>query len=220
MSVISRTKHFENLLNSCLSDSHKREVPFKDLSGNRASWMDWRSTLQQITQGKHEILQAEIFVNVRLPMISSMDLIFTCCHWFPHVLPRDRTLPFKVIWINFYVEEHPPNFGNTREWVIFSSVQFSSVTQSCLTPCDPTDCSTAGFPVHHQLLEAAQTHVHWVGDAIQPSHPLSSPFPPAFNLAQHQGLFQWVSSSYQVAKILELQLHHQSFQWVFRTDLL
>ena len=77
-----------------------------------------------------------------------------------------------------------------------------------------------GFPVHHQLPELAQIHVHQVGDAIQPSHPLSSPSPPAFNLSQHQGLFQWVSSSHQVAKMLELQLQHQSFQWIFRVDFL
>ena len=72
--------------------------------------------------------------------------------------------------------------------------------------------STPGLPVHHQLLESTQTHVHWVGDAIQPSHPLSSPSPPAFNLSQHQGLFKWVSSSHQVAKVLEFHLQHQSFQ--------
>ena len=72
----------------------------------------------------------------------------------------------------------------------FSSVQFSPVDQSCPTLCDPMDCSTPGFPVHHQFLELAQTHVHRVGDAIQPSHPLSSPSPPALNLSQHQGLFK------------------------------
>ena len=102
----------------------------------------------------------------------------------------------------------------------FSFSQFSSVTQSCPTLCDPMDYSTPGFPVHHQLLELAQTHVHWVCDAIQPSHPLSSPSPPALNLFQHQGFFQWVSSLHQVAKVLELQLQHQSFQWTPRTDLL
>ena len=75
------------------------------------------------------------------------------------------------------------------------SVQFSSVAQSCLTLCDPMDCSTPGLPVHHQLPEFAQTHVHWVGDAIQPSHPLSFPSPSTFNLSQHQGLFKWVSSA-------------------------
>ena len=82
---------------------------------------------------------------------------------------------------------------------IFLVPQFSSVTQSCLTPCDPIDCITTGRPVHHQLPELAQTHAHWVDDAIQPSHPLSS-LSPSFNLSQHQSLFQWVSSSHQVAK--------------------
>ena len=80
--------------------------------------------------------------------------------------------------------------------------QFSSVAQSCPTLCDPTDWSMPGFTVHHQLLELTQTHVHWVGDPIQPSHPLSSPSPSAFDLSQHQGLFQWVSSLHQVAKVL------------------
>ena len=100
----------------------------------------------------------------------------------------------------------------------FLSVQFSS-TQSCLNLCNPMDCSTTGFPVHHQLLELAPTHVHQVSDAIQPSHPLSSTSP-ALNLSQHQGLFKWVSSSHQVAKVLELQPQHQSFKWIFRTDFL
>ena len=84
----------------------------------------------------------------------------------------------------------------------------------------PLDCSTPGLPVHHQLPEFTQTHVHWVGDAIQPSNPLSSPSIPALNLSQHQGLFQWVSSLHQVAKVLEFQLQHQSFQWIFKTDFL
>ena len=100
------------------------------------------------------------------------------------------------------------------------SVQFSSVAQSCPTLCDPTDCSTPGFPVHHQLPEPTQTQVHRVGDAIQPSHPLSSLSPPTFNLSQHQSLFKWVGSSRQVAKVLEFQLQHQSFQWIFRIDFL
>ena len=82
------------------------------------------------------------------------------------------------------------------------SVQFNSVSQSCPTLYNRIDCSTAGFPVHHQLSELAQTHVHWVGDTIQPSHPLSSASPLAFNLSQHQGLFKWGSSSHQVAKEL------------------
>ena len=82
------------------------------------------------------------------------------------------------------------------------------------------DWSTPGYPVLHHLLETIHTQVHRVGDAIQSSKTLSLPSPPAFNLSQHQGLFQWVSSSHQVAKILGLQLQHQSFQWIFRTDFL
>ena len=85
--------------------------------------------------------------------------------------------------------------------------------------CDPMDHSTSGFPVHHQLPELTQTHVHWVSDAIQPSYPLLSPSS-ALNLSQHQGLFKWVSSSHQLAKVLEFQLQHHSFQWTPRTDLL
>ena len=90
----------------------------------------------------------------------------------------------------------------------FRSVQFSSVTQSCLTPCDPMDCSMPGSSVHHQLPELAQTHIHRVGDTIQPSHPLLFPSPPSPNPSQHQGLFQGVSSSHQVIKVLEFQLHN------------
>ena len=101
-----------------------------------------------------------------------------------------------------------------------SQLQFSSVVQSCPTLCNPMDYITPGFPVHHQLPEFTQTHVHWVGDSIQPSHPLSSPSPLTFNLSQHQGLFKWVSSSHQVSKVLEFQLQHQSFQRIFRIDLL
>ena len=93
---------------------------------------------------------------------------------------------------------------------------YCSVAQSCLTLCDPMDCSTSGFPVLHCLPEFAKTHVHWVDDAIQPSHPLSPPSPSAINLSQHQGLFLWVSSSQQMAKVLELQFQHQSFEWIFR----
>ena len=104
--------------------------------------------------------------------------------------------------------------------VLTSICQFSSVTQSCLTLCNPMDSSAPGLPVLHQLPKPAQTHVHWVGDAIQSSYPLSFPSPPAFNLSQHQGLFQWVSSSHQVAKMLELQIQYQSFQCIFRTDFL
>ena len=103
--------------------------------------------------------------------------------------------------------------------------QFSSVVQSCPTLCDPVDCSMPRFPVHHQLPEPTQTHVDHISDAIQPSHPLLSPSPPAFNLTQYQSLFQWVGSLHQEAQVLEFQLQHQSFQWIsglisFRIDWL
>ena len=99
-------------------------------------------------------------------------------------------------------------------------VQFSSVAQSCSTLCDSMNCSMPGLPVHHQLPEFTQTHAHRVGDAIQPSHPPSSPFPPAPNPSQHQGLFQWDNSLHEVAEVLEFQLQDQSFQWTPKTDLL
>ena len=105
------------------------------------------------------------------------------------------------------------------KWYLLD-IQFSSVTKLCPTLCNPMDYSIPGLPVHHQLPEFAQTHVHWVGDAIQSSHSLSSPSPLAFSPSQHRGLFQWVSSSHEMAKVLELQLHHQYFQWIFRTDFL
>ena len=99
--------------------------------------------------------------------------------------------------------------------------QFSSVAQLCPTLCEPMNRKgKPSLPVHHQLPEITQTHIHQVGDVIQPSHPLSSPSPPAPNPSQHQGLFQWVSSLHQVTKVLEFQLQHQSFQWTPRTDLL
>ena len=107
-----------------------------------------------------------------------------------------------------------------RNEMINTTLLISSVVQSCLTLCHCMDCSTPGFPIHYQLPEPTQIHVHCISDAIQPSHPLLSPTPPAFNLSLHQGLFQWVSSSHQVAKLFKFQLHHQSFQWIFRTDLL
>ena len=106
------------------------------------------------------------------------------------------------------------------KWKPCKQRQFSSVTQSCLILCDPMNRSMPGLPVHHKLPEFTQTQAHLVGDDIQPSHPLSSPSPLAPNPSQHQGLFQRVNSSHQVAKVLEFQLQHQSFQWTPRTDIL
>ena len=115
------------------------------------------------------------------------------------------------------------NTENIQKWIpsflslpcSFSSyylLQFSSAAQSWPTLSNLMDCSTPGLPVHHQLAEFVQTHVHWMGDAIQPSHPLSSPSPPTLNLSQHQGLFQWVGASHEVVTVLALQ--HQTFQWI------
>ena len=132
------------------------------------------------------------------------------------ILPPFQTLynysSYTISWVSLYRQYmlHVLLFNATL-------VQFSSVAQLCSTLCDSMDCNMPGFPVHHQLQEFTQTHVHWVSDAIQPSHPLLSPSPPAFSLSQHQSLFR-VSSSHQVAKVLEFQLQHQSFQWIFRTD--
>ena len=113
-----------------------------------------------------------------------------------------------------------PNVARAISICIYNIIyQFSSVTQLCPPLCDPMNCSTPGPPVHHQLPEFTQTHVHRVGDAIQPSHPLSSPSPSDPNPSQHQGLLQWVNSSHEVAKVLEFQLQHQSFQWTPRTNL-
>ena len=130
-----------------------------------------------------------------------LKLLYATCtfYWGPAVHCRgckgesDRSWSFRIIELS-------------REkaclWTI--TIQFSSVAQSCLTLFDPLGCSTPGFPVHHQLLELTKTRVYWVSDAIQPSHSLSSPSPSAFNLSQHQGLFQWVNSLHQVTKVLEL----------------
>ena len=122
---------------------------------------------------------------------------------------------FRPVFRIFLDVREPMNNNNEED-----DDQFNSVAQSWLTFCAPMDCSTPGLPVHHQLPELAQTHVPWVNDDIQPSHPLSSHFLPTFNLSQHQDIFLWVSYLHQVAKLLELQLQHQSFQWIFRTDFL
>ena len=105
-------------------------------------------------------------------------------------------------------------------WPLYNCCCCCLVAKSSPTLCNPMDCKMPGFPVFHYLPEFAQTQVHWVNDAIQSSYPLSPSSPPALNLSQPQNLFQWISSSYQVAKVLELQLKHQTFQWIFRVDFL
>ena len=124
----------------------------------------------------------------------------------------DSAAILKGISTEIWTFVHSCKIVSQRYIVLQCISQFSSVAQSCTTLCDPMNCGTAGLPVHHQLSEFTQTHVHQVGDAIQPSHPLSSPSPPAPNPSQHQGLFQSVNSLHEVAKVLEFQLQHQSFQ--------
>ena len=131
---------------------------------------------------------------------------------FPNLTFSLRTLPLGSLSQVPLPPSPEPTHRRPFPAVQFDSCQLSSVAQSCPTLCEPMNRSTPGLPVHHQLPESTQTHVHRVGDAIQPSHPLSSPSPPAFNPSQHQGLFKWISSSHQVAKVLEFQLQHQSFQ--------
>ena len=122
--------------------------------------------------------------------------------------PFGLSWPLYIKWYHLLMSAFPDLFACCVFLTSFTSfdtlsVQFSSVAQSYPTLCDPTDCSTPGLPVHHQLPEFTQTHGHRVSDAIQPSHPLSSPSPPAPNPSQHQSLFQWVNSSHEVAKVLE-----------------
>ena len=135
-----------------------------------------------------------------------------------HVYISFPLLLYQITWIYYLIVLVVKSL--TQVSVQFSSVQFSSVSKSCLTLWNPMNRSTPGLPVHHQLPEFTQTHAHRISDAIQPSHPLSSPSPPATNPSQHQGLFQLVNSSHEVAKVLEFQLQHQPFQWTPRTDLL
>jgi len=126
---------------------------------------------------------------------------------------------YKIFFLNYVIHfSIYENFEHLLCLLLYNWVQFSHSVMSDF--CDTIDCSMPVFLVHHQLPELAQTHIHWVGDAIQPSHSLSSPYTPAFNLSQHQGLLQWVSSLNQVAKVLELQLQHQSLQWICRTDFI
>ena len=138
----------------------------------------------------------------------------TAFSWIRYLTPSwSDSSPFSMLL---------PELSSSKNstWPFKNPVQFSSVAQSCSTLCNPMNRSTPGLPVHHQLSESTETHVHRVSDAIQPAHPLSSPSSLAPNPSQHQGLFQWVNSLHEVAKGLEFQLQHQSFQWTPKTDLL
>ena len=154
-----------------------------------------------------------------------MSLVCACSDVVPKSHPLDY-LPqgfTQCLFLEMFLpgEETCETIMTTRKQCIplWKTWEFSSVQSlGHVWLCNPMDCSKPGFPVHHQPPDLAQTHVHWVSDAIQPSHILSSPS--AFNLSQNQGLFQCVSFPHKVAKVLECQLQHQSFQWIFRTDFL
>ena len=150
----------------------------------------------------HRILQARILKWISMPSSRRSS-------W-----PKDWN---RISYVSIYLYLPPTP---TQSHINIELLQFSSVAQSCPTLCDPVNRSTPGLPVHHHLPEFTQTHVLWVCDAIQPSHPLLSPFPPASNPSQHQSLFQWVNSSHEVAKVLEFQLQHHSLQRNPKVDLL
>ena len=160
---------------------------------------NWGSS-NLVMQRSLELLAFREVMRDEVPTDGRVEGWRDCGLWSPHGLSYETGHTWCYYW--------PWSFH------IWTNFGVQSLSRARL--CDPMDGSTPGFPVLHHLLELVQTHVHWVSDAIQPSCPLSSPSPPAFNLSQHQSLFQWVSSSHQ----LEFELQHQSFQWIFRTDLL
>ena len=180
---------------------------------NSMEWI-WANSGRQWGTGKSGVLQSlrlQSWTQLSSWTTTTMSIMWICCN-----LPSQWLISLHLNCFYFFTIMKDDEMNILYILLIY----ISSVAQLCLTLCDSMDCSRPGFPVHHQLLERAQTHVHWVGDAIQASHPLSSPSPPTFNLSQHQGLFQWVSSSHQVAKVLEFQLQHQSFQWIFWIEFL
>ena len=140
----------------------------------------------------------KIYVNKKTLKLFTSDLFIIAKH------QKQCKRPSTKEWnknCGIFLQDTTQLYNGMNYWSCFTLV-----TQSCPTLCNPMDCSTSGLTVHHQLPESTQTYVHWVGDAIQPSHPLSSPSPPAPNPSKHQSLFQWISSSHEVAKVLEFQL--------------
>ena len=178
----SQNKYLRMPLHPHMMPSLLQSCPFP--AGSSAGSQKWLLSAYAIF-----ILKAKPGTPGPLPLEVPSRLSWRGCYWISAgaemcLLPRGA---------RFHIASHCP-------------IQFSSVAQSCPTLCDPMNRSTPGLPVHHQLPEFTQTHVHPVGDAIQPSHPLSSPSPPAPNPSQHQSLFQWVNSLYEVAKVLGFQL--------------
>ena len=218
--------------------SHRVGHDWSDLAAAAADNPGQFPQLKSLTASVKSLLQCKIaFTDTRDENVGILGGYYSAYHSDPtHFVSLSISLSWKERMIKPKEMNEPHNrrrlgcsclpefpcLPHKIDCEIRKETQFSSVTQFCPTVCNPMDCSTTGLPVHQQLPEFTQTHVHQVGDAIQPFHPLSSPSPPAFNLSQHQSLFQWVSSLYQVAKLLEfqLQLQHQSFQWIFSSDFL
>ena len=185
----------------------------------RLNWTDkflekWKILLSSIFDNLEEnTLEGEDKVSLKREFIWNLSFFG---------LLSKRSCMMSCDWHQGSLQSFPSCHRAGRLWItgLHSREAVSSVQLiSHVWLCNPMDCSMPGFPVHHQHPELAQTHVHSVGDAIQPSHPLSAPSP-VFNLSQYQSLFQLVSSLHQMAKVLEFQLQHQLFQWIFRTDFL
>ena len=179
-----------------------RSFPLVIFSGLMLTWTTSSVAWRGPTPSRQQVRQAETegsFRSARLPGLRCpVWQVFSTLPTIDHYTKSSHFSSFFTFVLLHKIKKDP--------------CQFSSVAQLCLTLCDPMDCRAPGFPVHHQLLELAQTHAHQVGDTNQPSHLLWSSSPPAFSLSQHQGLLQWVTFSHQVAKVLERQLQHQSFQ--------
>ena len=181
--------------------------------GGKGETLDRSTVSVPVTKPYPPLCDLMVYSTPGFPVLHCLlEFAQTHAHWVGDAIQRSKDLMYSNITV----------ISNTVLWIWdlpkiwCSSVQFNSVAQSCLTLWP----HESDLPVHHQLPEFTQTHVHRVGDAIQASHPLSSPSPPAPTPSQHQGLFQWVSSSHEVAKVLEFQPQQQSFQWTPRTDLL
>ena len=162
------------------------------------------------------IFKSLYWICYNITSVLCFGVFWPCSMWDLSSPTRDgnHTPCFGRWSLNHWTTREVPKYSFKEEKGPHYSVQL------CPTLCHPMNRSTLGLPIHHQLPVSTQTHVCWVGDAIQPSHPLSSPSPPTLNLCQHPGLFKWVSSLHHVAKVLVFQLQHQSLQWTPRTDLL
>ena len=220
---ISLTNRFlQSKMNKC---SSRYTQPRRGVGVLFCKWMyslptgPWGFTKIHGTQGQHYLEITPFFFCIP-PMWAWVTGMSACrCGWLWGVSsvgpgwnwpPRDGP-QLTTSWLDFLPSCASASMGRCCH---------CSVAKSCPTLCDPMNCHTSGSPVLHHSWELAQTHVHWVSDVTQPSHRLLLPSPFAFTLSQHQGLFQWVDSSYQGAKVLEFQLQHQSFQWIFGVDFL